>query len=160
MEEKLEKATFSAGCFWGVESSFRKINVVKDVIVGYTGGHTENPTYDDVSDGGTGHAESVEVTFNPLEVTYAELLNAFWDMHNPTTMNRQGPDVGEQYRSAIFFHSPEQENKALKSKDSLVKSGKFEDLIVTEITKATTLYKAEEHHQRYFEKQGGGTCHS
>lgn len=159
MEGKLEKAIFAAGCFWGVEAAFRKIKGVKDVVSGYTGGHVKNPGYKDVCTGTTGHAEAVEVAFDPDEVSYNELLDAFWKMHNPTTPNRQGPDVGEQYRSAIFFLTPEQEKEAERSKEKMDESGKFKDPIVTEITKATPFYKAEEYHQRYFEKQGGGVCH-
>ncbi|MBI2045878.1 MAG: peptide-methionine (S)-S-oxide reductase MsrA [Parcubacteria group bacterium] len=155
----LEKATFAAGCFWGVEEAFRKIKGVKDVIVGYVGGHTKHPTYEDVCGGKTGHAEAVHVLFDPKEVSYEVLLQAFWDMHDPTTANRQGPDVGEQYRSAIFFHSATQEIAARKSKETLDTSKKFNNPIVTEITKASPFYRAEEYHQRYFEKHGGGACH-
>lgn len=159
MEGKLEKAIFAAGCFWGVEAAFRKIKGVKDAVSGYTGGHVENPGYKDVCTGTTGHAEAVEVIFDPDEVSYDDLLNAFWKMHNPTTPNRQGPDVGEQYRSAIFFLTPEQEKAAEESKKKMDESGKFKNPIVTEITKAGPFYRAEEYHQRYFEKHGGGVCH-
>jgi len=160
MENKLEKAIFAAGCFWGVEDAFRKIKGVKDAISGYVGGHVESPSYENVCGGKTGHAEAVEVAFDPKEVSYSELLNAFWGMHDPTTMNRQGPDVGEQYRSAIFFLNDQQKEGAEKSKEEISKSGKFKNPIVTEITKAGPFYKAEEYHQRYFEKNGGGVCHS
>ncbi len=159
MENKLEKATFAAGCFWGIEEAFRKLKGVRDVIVGYTGGHIENPTYENVSEGTTGHAEAVEVVYDPLEISYKELLEAFWGMHDPTTMNRQGPDVGEQYRSAIFFHNADQQELAQMLRERLNQSGKFKNPLVTEITQARTFYKAEEYHQRYFEKNVGAACH-
>lgn len=159
MKDKLEKAIFAAGCFWGIEDAFRKIKGVKDAVSGYTGGHTENPTYEKVCGGGTGHAEAVEVVFDPDEVSYKGLVDIFWNMHNPTSVNRQGPDVGEQYRSAIFFLNDEQKEVAEKSKEDLERFGKFNNPIATEITKAGMFYKAEEYHQRYFEKRGGGTCH-
>lgn len=158
MECKLEKATFAAGCFWGVEAAFRKLNGVKDVAVGYTGGHTKNPTYEEVCSGGTGHAEAAEVSYDPKDVSYESLLDAFWNMHDPTTPNRQGPDTGEQYRSAIFFHTGAQEKAARKSREALAASGKFRHPIVTEITPAGDFYKAEEYHQRYVEKNGQGSC--
>lgn len=148
----LEKATFAAGCFWGVEAKFRKIRGVVNTQVGYTGGHTKNPTYDQVCDGDTGHAEAVEVTFDPKLITFEQLLDIFWEIHDPTQKNRQGPDVGAQYRSAIFTHSSKQEEIAKKDKESLIKSGKK---IATEIAAAGPFYRAEEHHQRYHEKHGG-----
>ncbi len=151
------KATFGAGCFWHVEELFRKLDGVKDVIVGYTGGNLENPTYEDVCTDKTGHAEAVQIEYDPALISYEELLKVFWENHNPTTPNRQGLDIGVQYRSAVFFHNPEQEKIARDSKDKLQKSGRFQAPIVTEITPATTFYKAEEYHQRYFEKHGG-TC--
>ena len=148
----IEKATFAAGCFWGVEAAFRQIRGVKDVVVGYTGGHVDDPSYRHVCTGTTGHAEAVEVAFDPDQVSYDELLGAFWQMHDPTTLNRQGPDVGHQYRSAIFVHSPEQEKAALASRDRA--QPRFTRPIVTEITEASTFWPAEEYHQRYFEKHG------
>ncbi len=146
----MEKATFGAGCFWGVEEAFRKVEGVVDVAVGYNGGHTENPTYGDVCSGTTGHVEVAEVEYEPSKVTYENLLEVFWENHDPTTPNRQGPDVGTQYRSAIFFHNPEQEAAARASKEEA--QARFEDPIVTEITSASEFYRAEEYHQRYFEK--------
>lgn len=154
-----EKATFAAGCFWGIEAKFRMIPGVKDAVVGYSGGHTANPTYKDVCTDETGHAEVVEVTFDPALVSYEKLLEAFWMMHDPTQMNRQGPDVGTQYRSAIFFHTPEQEAAAKKSKAGLEASGRFRRPIATEITPAGPFYRAEEYHQRYLEKRGAASCH-
>ena len=154
-----EKATFAAGCFWGIEAKFRMIPGVKDAVVGYSGGHTANPTYKDVCTDETGHAEVVEVTFDPALVSYEKLLEAFWMMHDPTQMNRQGPDVGTQYRSAIFFHTPEQEAAAKKSKTGLEASGRFRRPIATEITPAGPFYRAEEYHQRYLEKRGAASCH-
>ena len=153
------KATFAAGCFWGVEAAFAEIDGVVETAVGYTGGHSENPTYKQVCGGDTGHAEAVEVTFDPAEVSYDDLLEAFWAMHDPTTLNRQGPDWGSQYRSAIFFHTPEQEKAALASKTRAQASGKFRKPIVTEITPASEFYRAEEYHQKYFQKHGGAACH-
>jgi peptide-methionine (S)-S-oxide reductase len=149
-----EKATFAAGCFWGVESAFRKVDGVTSAQVGYTGGHLENPTYQDVCSDRTGHAEAVQVEFDPSKVSYEQLLKVFWDMHDPTTPNRQGPDVGSQYRSAIFFHSPEQEATARASKKKLEESGRLKRPVVTEITPASEFYRAEEYHQCYFEKRG------
>jgi peptide-methionine (S)-S-oxide reductase len=147
-----ETATFAAGCFWGVESDFRKIPGVLQVFAGYTGGTTPNPTYRDVCSDRTGHAEAVEATFDPSRVTYEQLLDAFWGIHDPTTVNRQGPDRGSQYRSAIFTHSPEQAAAAAASRDRA--QARFSRPIVTEIVPATTFYPAEEYHQRYLEKQG------
>lgn len=155
----MEKATFGAGCFWGVEAAFRRIKGVTATCVGYTGGTMPNPTYHDVYTDRTGHAEAVEVEFDPAQVSYEDLLNAFWANHDPTQMNRQGPDVGTQYRSAIFFHSPEQEKAARASKDNLQASGRFKRPIVTEIVPATQFHKAEEYHQQYLEKRGMGSCH-
>ncbi len=155
----MEKATFGAGCFWGVEETFRKTKGVKDTAVGYTGGSLENPTYKDVCTNESGHAEAVEVIFDPAEVSYDELLDVFWSNHNPTTLNRQGPDWGTQYRSAIFFHSPEQEAAARASKEKLEKSGRYNRPIVTQIVPASIFYRAEEYHQRYLEKRGVSSCH-
>ncbi|MBI2463807.1 peptide-methionine (S)-S-oxide reductase MsrA [Candidatus Peregrinibacteria bacterium] len=155
----MEKATFAAGCFWGVEAEFRKIKGVKNVVVGYTGGTCENPTYEQVCTHATGHAEAVEIEFDPEIVSYDELLNVFWNIHNPTTFNRQGPDIGSQYRSAIFYHAPEQERIAKVSKKQLDKSGKFSKSVVTEITAVSKFYRAEEYHQRYLEKHGLAQCH-
>lgn len=156
----MEKATFAAGCFWGVEAAFRKVPGVVSVTVGYTGGTMENPGYGDVSTGRTGHAESVEITYDPTKATYNDLLTVFWNIHDPTTTNRQGPDIGSQYRSAIFYHSEAQRAAAKDSKEKLGRSGRFKRDIVTEISPATSFYPAEEYHQRYFEKQGGGSCRS
>ena len=154
----MEKAIFAAGCFWGVEAAFRQINGVKSTQVGYTGGSVENPSYELVCAGRTGHAEAVEVTYDPSEVSYEQLLDTFWENHDPTTLNRQGPDIGAQYRSAIFFLTPEQERAARASKEELQKSGKHRREIVTEITPASEFYKAEEYHQQYFEKRGISHC--
>jgi peptide-methionine (S)-S-oxide reductase len=156
---QLEKATFGAGCFWGVEVAFRKVPGVADAIVGYLGGTLSNPTYKDVCTGRTGHAEVVEVTYDPSRVRYDDLLNVFWTSHDPTTLNRQGPDRGTQYRSAIFYHTEAQREAAIASKDQWAASGKFQRPIVTEITPASTFYRAEEYHQRYLEKQGLASCH-
>jgi peptide-methionine (S)-S-oxide reductase len=153
----METATFAAGCFWGVEAAFRQVEGVVDATVGYTGGKLENPTYQDVCTDRTGHAEAVEVRFDPGRVSYQQLLDAFWNMHNPTTVNRQGPDVGTQYRSAIFFHSPQQQEAAIKSKQE--RQSHLDRPIVTEIVPASTFYRAEEYHQRYFEKRGLASCH-
>jgi peptide-methionine (S)-S-oxide reductase len=149
-----EKATFGAGCFWGVESTFRQIKGVKDAAVGYAGGKTENPTYEDVCSDETGHAEVVEVVFDPAEVSYGELLDVFWRNHDPTTRNRQGPDVGSQYRSVVFYHSPEQKAVAVAKLAELEKSGHFRRPIVTQIEPAPTFYRAEEYHQQYLAKHG------
>ena len=156
----MEKATFAAGCFWVVEAAFRQVPGVVSVTVGYTGGTMENPGYDDVSTGRTGHAESVEITYDPAKTTYNDLLDVFWKIHDPTTPDRQGPDIGSQYRSAIFYHSEAQRAAAEDSKEKLGRSGRFKGGIVTEISPATTFYPAEEYHQRYFEKQGGSSCRS
>ena len=150
----MEKATFGAGCFWGVEAAFRKIDGVTATSVGYTGGSLDSPTYEDVCTGRTGHAEVVEVEYDPSRVSYDELLAVFWDIHDPTTLNRQGPDVGTQYRSVLFFHIAEQEAAANKSKEKIQSSGRFTRDIVTEITPASQYYKAEDYHQQYLEKRG------
>jgi len=153
----MEKATFGAGCFWGVEAAFRRLAGVESTQVGYLGGKLDHPTYEDVCTDRTGHAEVVEVTFNPEVISFHDLLEVFWNNHNPTTMNRQGPDVGSQYRSAIFFHSPEQEAEAKASRDAT--QARFPRPIVTEITPATTFWPAEEYHQQYLEKRGLANCH-
>ena len=155
----MEKATFAAGCFWGVEETFRTTPGVLETQGGYTGGQTVSPTYHDVCTDTTGHAEAVEVTYDPAKVSYDDLLKIFWENHNPTQMNRQGPDVGSQYRSAIFFHSAEQERSALASKEALAKSGKFARPIATQIVKAEPFYRAEEYHQQYLLKRGRTHCH-
>ncbi len=156
----LKKATFAAGCFWGVEASFRKVNGVVATTVGYTGGQTKNPTYPEVCTETTGHAESVEVSYDPSQVSYAELLDAFWSCHDPTTVDRQGPDFGSQYRSAIFFHDAEQEKLARASVKEVDDSGVFGAKIVTQIVPAGVFYPAEKYHQQYFEKQGSAaSCH-
>ncbi len=155
----MEKATFGAGCFWGVEAAFRQVPGVADAVSGYSGGTMENPTYRDVCTDKTGHAEVVQVTYDPAKVSYDQLLDVFWKMHDPTQVNRQGPDFGKQYRSAIFFHTPEQEKAAQASKERLEKSGKFSRPIATEITPAGPFYKAEDYHQRYLEKRGIASCH-
>ncbi|HKX54368.1 MAG TPA: peptide-methionine (S)-S-oxide reductase MsrA [Nitrosospira sp.] len=155
-----EKAIFGAGCFWGVEAAFRVVKGVKEVTSGYSGGHLKNPSYRDVCTDKTGHAEVVQVEYDPSQVSYDELLDVFWNCHNPTTLNRQGPDVGTQYRSAIFFYTPEQEAVARASKEKLEQSGRWRVPIVTEITPASDFYPAEEYHQRYLEKRGiSGHCH-
>jgi len=154
----MAQATFAAGCFWGVEEAFRTLPGVQKTTVGYTGGAVENPTYEQVCSGRTGHAESVLVDYDPARVTYEQLLDVFWSEHDPTTMNRQGPDVGTQYRSAIFFHDAAQQAAAVASKARLEQSGRFQRPIVTAIVPASTFYPAEEYHQQYFAKSGR-TCH-
>ncbi|OPY19989.1 MAG: methionine sulfoxide reductase A [Methanomethylovorans sp. PtaU1.Bin093] len=154
----MEKATFAAGCFWGVEANFRRVKGVIATAVGYTGGNFEDPTYEDVCTGRTGHAEAVDILFDPAVVGYAQLLEVFWNIHDPTTANRQGPDIGTQYRSAIFYHDQEQKNTAIASKERAQNSGKFKRPIVTEIVPASAFYRAEEYHQQYFEKGGMGGC--
>lgn len=149
-----ERATFAAGCFWGVEAEFRKIPGVIAATVGYTGGYKPDPTYKDVCAGTTGHAEVVEVTFDPEKATYTQLLKKFFSLHDPTAVNRQGPDVGTQYRTAVFYHSPEQKAAAEALKKELDASGSFAKPIATEITAATEFYRAEEYHQEYFKKNG------
>ena len=155
----LQKATFGAGCFWGVEAAYRQIKGVVSTAVGFSGGAYDKPSYKDVCTGRTGHAEVVEVTYDPARVSYEELLKVFWENHNPTTLNRQGWDIGTQYRSAIFFHTPEQEAAARASKDALDRSGKYRRPIVTEIEPASTFYLAEDYHQQYLEKRGLSSCH-
>ena len=155
----LEKATFGAGCFWGVEAAFRQIKGVVSTSVGYSGGLYQNPSYHDVCTGRTGHAEVVEVVYDPAKVSYADLLKVFWENHDPTTMNRQGPDIGTQYRSAIFFHTPEQQAAALASKNELDSNGRYRRPIVTQIEPASEFYVAEDYHQQYLEKRGLSTCH-
>jgi peptide-methionine (S)-S-oxide reductase len=154
----MEKATFAAGCFWGVEANFRRVKGVIATAVGYTGGNFEDPTYEDVCTGRTGHAEAVDILFDPAVVGYAQLLEVFWNIHDPTTANRQGPDIGTQYRSAIFYHDQEQKNTAIASRERAQNSGKFKRPIVTEIVPASAFYRAEEYHQQYFEKGGMGGC--
>lgn len=154
-----EMATFGAGCFWGIEAAFRRVPGVLDAAAGYAGGDFPNPTYRDVCTDETGHAEVVQVTFDPAQVSYEELLSVFWKIHDPTQLNRQGPDAGTQYRSAIFFHSPEQEAAALKSKAELEASRRHLRKIATQIAPATKFYRAEEYHQRYLEKRGIASCH-
>lgn len=154
----MELATFAAGCFWGVEMAFRKLPGVIATSVGYSGGTTKNPTYQEVCTDTTLHAEVVKIEFDPQKIAYEDLLKVFWEIHNPTQVNRQGPDVGTQYRSAIFYHTPEQEALAKAAKAALQESGKFERAIATEIVPATTFYRAEEYHQQYLEKKGLGGC--
>ena len=148
------KATFGAGCFWHVEDLLNKTKGVKSTAVGYIGGKLQNPTYEEVCTDKTGHAEAVEVEYDPDEISFEDLLNVFWSNHNPTTLNSQGPDVGIQYRSAIFYHDETQKEIAEKSKQELGQSGKFDKPVVTEIVPAPTFYKAEEYHQKYFKKHG------
>ena len=155
----LEKATFGAGCFWGVEAAFRTVKGVVSTQVGYSGGRTPAPTYEQVCSGRTGHAEAVEVTYDPTLVSYDDLLRVFWENHDPTTPNRQGPDVGEQYRSAIFFHTPEQEAAAKASVAILEAEKRFRRPIVTQIVPAGPFHRAEEYHQQYLEKRGQASCH-
>jgi peptide-methionine (S)-S-oxide reductase len=157
MNATTQTATFGAGCFWGVEAAFRQIPGVLDAVSGYIGGQTQDPTYREVCGHGTGHAEAVEVTFDPSRVTYEQLLQAFWSLHDPTQVNRQGPDVGDQYRSAIFTYSDEQMRAATASRDA--EQANHRRPIATQILAAPTFYKAEEYHQRYFEKNGGAACH-
>jgi peptide-methionine (S)-S-oxide reductase len=154
----MDTATFAAGCFWGVEAAFRAIPGVVATTVGYSGGSFPNPTYHDVCTGRTGHAEVVQVEYDPAKVSYQELLRVFWENHDPTTLNRQGPDHGTQYRSAIFFHTPEQQAAALASKQQLERAGTYKRPIVTEITPASAFYRAEEYHQQYLEKRGQASC--
>jgi peptide-methionine (S)-S-oxide reductase len=153
-----QTATFAAGCFWGVEAAFRQVPGVVDTAVGYTGGSLPNPTYEDVCTDRTGHAEAVRVEFDPSKVSYGELLDVFWENHDPTTKNRQGPDVGTQYRSAIFFHDAEQARVASESKNRQEESGKFRRPIVTEIVPEREFWRAEDYHQRYLEKRGLAHC--
>jgi peptide-methionine (S)-S-oxide reductase len=155
----MAKATFAAGCFWGVEATFRQLPGVISTRVGYTGGDFANPTYKDVCGDSTGHAEAVEVEYDPAKVSYEQLLEVFWENHDPTQLNRQGPDWGTQYRSAIFFHSPEQAAAAKASKQKLEESGGYRKPIVTQIVPAVTFYEAEDYHQQYLEKRGLAACH-
>ncbi|MEO0078176.1 MAG: peptide-methionine (S)-S-oxide reductase MsrA [candidate division WOR-3 bacterium] len=158
--KRTETATFAAGCFWGVQAAFDQVKGVVSTTVGYTGGHTDNPTYQQVCTDKTGHAEAVQVIFDPVAVSYDQLLTVFWDIHDPTTKNRQGPDIGSQYRSAIFYHSSEQQAAAVASKQKLDQSGRLKRPVVTEIVPAGTFWPAEKYHQKYFAKHSGGTCHT
>jgi peptide-methionine (S)-S-oxide reductase len=155
----MEKATFAAGCFWGVEATFRQMPGVTSTRVGYIGGKTENPTYKEVCTDRTGHAEAVEVEFDPAHVTYAQLLKVFFENHDPTQVNRQGPDWGSQYRTAIFFHSPEQQRQAEQFKQELENAHRYSKPIATQIVPAVTFYPAEDYHQQYLEKRGLASCH-
>jgi peptide-methionine (S)-S-oxide reductase len=155
----MSKAIFAAGCFWGVEATFRQLPGVTATRVGYTGGQTSNPTYKDVCTDRTGHAEAVEVTYDPTKLSYEKLLDVFWENHDPTQVNRQGPDYGTQYRSAIFFTTPEQETAARTSKAALEKSHRYSKPIATQIVPAVTFHEAEDYHQQYLEKKGLATCH-
>lgn len=157
--DETKVAVFAAGCFWGVEQRFRQTEGVLETSVGYTGGHTESPTYKQVCSDTTGHAEAVRIVFDPSKVTYEALLDVFWANHNPTTPNRQGPDIGSQYRSAIFYQDDAQAQAARKSKEALEASGRFSRPIVTEIVPAEAFYRAEDYHQQYLEKRGRGQCH-
>jgi peptide-methionine (S)-S-oxide reductase len=150
------KATFGAGCFWGVEAAFRQLDGVTKTRVGYSGGHTQNPSYEDVCSHGTGHAEVVEVTYDDERLSYNDLLRVFWDKHDPTQLNRQGWDIGDQYRSAIFFHDEEQQEAATRSKEQ--QQGRYKRPVVTEIEPAQTFYEAEDYHQQYLEKRGRASC--
>ncbi len=152
----MEKATFAAGCFWGVEDAFMNVPGIFATRVGYTGGRTENPTYGDVCSHTTGHAEAVEITFDPGQISYERLLDLFWECHDPTQLNRQGPDLGDQYRSAIYYHSAEQRHEALAARERLDRSGRLRHRIVTEIVPAATFWEAEAYHQKYHKRQGGG----
>ena len=154
----MQTATFGAGCFWGIEETFRKIKGVKETSVGFMGGSMENPSYKDVCTDTTGHAEVVQIKFNPSEISYDELLDVFWNCHNPTTSNRQGHDIGTQYRSVIFYHDEKQRLLAFESKQKLEKSEKYEKDIVTEIVPASNFYRAEDYHQRYLMKRGLNKC--
>jgi peptide-methionine (S)-S-oxide reductase len=157
MSEKI--ASFAAGCFWGVEARFREVPGVLDAVSGYMGGHLANPSYKQVCTGDTGHAETVQVTFDDEQVAYTDLLDVFFDMHNPTTLNRQGPDFGSQYRSAAFWHDDGQREVAERKIRELDASGKWPNPVVTQVVEAGTFWRAEEYHQRYFEKNGGAHCH-
>lgn len=155
----MDKAMFAAGCFWGVEEAFRHLEGVSSTCVGYSGGWLKNPTYEDVCTDRTGHAEVVEIEYDPARLSYDALLDAFWAIHDPTMLNRQGPDTGAQYRSAIFFHTAAQETAARASKERLERSGRYQKPIVTEILEASEFYPAEPYHQRYLEKHGLARCH-
>ena len=154
----METATFGAGCFWGIEEALRKVEGVVETAVGYMGGSFENPTYQDVCSGRSGHAEVVQLSYDPDKLSYEDLLEVFWSLHDPTQRNRQGNDVGSQYRSAIFFHTKEQEATARASRDALGRSGRYRRPIATEITPASTFWRAEEYHQRYLQKRGQASC--
>ncbi len=154
----MAKATFAAGCFWGVEAAFRRVDGVTATVVGYSGGTTSDPTYKEVCTDTTGHAEVVQVEYDPARVSYEALLDIFWDNHDPTQLNRQGPDVGTQYRSAIYYHDDEQKTAASASKEKLASSGRYRRPIVTEITQAQEFYPAEDYHQQYLEKRGLASC--
>jgi peptide-methionine (S)-S-oxide reductase len=159
-DETCKTATFGGGCFWGVEESFRTVNGVVKTAVGYMGGSVKNPTYEQVCTGETGHAEVVQVTYDPAKISYQQLLDIFWSVHNPTQLNRQGPDIGTNYRSVIFYHDPEQGKIARKSKNDVETSGRFGfGKVVTQIQPAGEFYRAGEYHQQYFAKKGGGRCH-
>ncbi|MCG8490725.1 MAG: peptide-methionine (S)-S-oxide reductase MsrA [Sneathiellales bacterium] len=158
MSGQKEVGYFAAGCFWGVEAAFRQVKGVVSTAVGYQGGHTLNPNYEQVCSGATDHAEVVAVTFDPAQVSYEQLLSVFWSKHDPTTLNRQGPDIGTQYRSAIFYASDAQKDAAEKSKEALDKAGVFSSPIVTEITRAGDFFMAEDYHQQYLEKRGMASC--
>ncbi len=155
----MERATFGAGCFWGVEAAFQDLAGVAATAVGYSGGAWENPTYQDVCSGASGHAEVVQIQFDPAIISYEKLLDVFWNCHDPTTLNRQGPDVGSQYRSVIFFHTPQQDTLAQQSRQRLEDEERFPRPIVTQIEPAVEFWRAEEYHQRYFEKHGMKSCH-
>jgi peptide-methionine (S)-S-oxide reductase len=155
----MEKATFGAGCFWGVEETFRQVPGVSETAVGYMGGTLDSPTYEDVCTDETGHAEVVQLTFDPSKVSYEKLLKIFWGLHDPTTLNRQGPDIGSQYRSGVYFHNPEQEKEAHALRSKLDGNGHFKRPIVTEIEPAKTFWRAEDYHQKYFQKRGLPSCH-
>jgi len=154
----MAKAAFGAGCFWGVESAFRQVKGVTDAAVGYMGGTLANPTYEDVCTDRTGHAEVVQLEYDPAQVSYEDLLRVFFEIHDPTQLNRQGPDYGKQYRSVIFFYDPAQEQAARKMRDDLDQAGRFSRKIVTQIVAAPEFWRAEEYHQRYFEKHGIAAC--
>lgn len=154
----METATFGAGCFWGVEAAFRKLPGVINAAVGYCGGNLERPTYKDVCSDKTGHAEVVQIEFDPDKIAYQQLLDAFFSLHDPTTLNRQGPDFGTQYRSVIFYHTPQQQAAAEAAKANLARSGKFSQPVVTQIVPAVPFWRAEEYHQRYLEKRGLSSC--
>ena len=156
----MKQATFGAGCFWGIEAEFRQMAGVIDTTVGYSGGRCANPSYEDVCEGGTGHAEVVQVTYDPAKVAYEQLLEVFWTSHDPTQLNRQGPDVGEQYRSVIFYHDDDQKTEAEESKRLFEKLGRFRRPIVTQILPAMPFYRAEEYHQQYLKKRGAESCSS
>jgi len=153
-----QTASFAAGCFWGVEARFREVGGVLDAVSGYMGGHTQNPSYQDICRGDTGHAEAVQVIFDDEQVSYRQLLDLFFDLHNPTTLNRQGPDFGSQYRSAVFWHDNAQRVAVEQKINEVNASGKWPDPVVTQLAKAPEFWRAEEYHQRYFEKNGAGFC--